>query len=334
MRITGRKWFLRLGLLGLAGIVVFALYGRAPRLAALPNPNGYDDFVKAGSLIVGPVADYSKLDRAELEQLLASNTEPLQLLRTGLTQRCQMPLEPALNNPSGITTELGGMKHAAQLLAAEGRLRELENKPGEAARSYVDAMRFGNEMSRGALLITRLVGIAGEAIGYNSLTRIAPQLNRNECQAVLSELERLDAARVSWAEVRQAENQCMRYHLKQQLNPAAWVIGWWKGRQIIQTAESRHKTALANERLLMADLAVRCYEMDTGAIPQNLDDLVPKYLAKVPQDPFAAQGLVYQAQPPANWALYSVGPDGKDDGGRTVGRGPNAKGDIRLQHSL
>jgi len=47
----------------------------------------------------------------------------------------------------------------------------------------------------------------------------------------------------------------------------------------------------------------------------------------VASDPFDGQPLVYQPHG-TNWVLYSVGSDGVDDGGKRVGKGPLAKGDL------
>jgi hypothetical protein len=175
-------------------------------------------------------------------------------------------MDSALTNAAGMMNELARMKRLVHLLAAEGRLREKENQPAEAARSYVDALRYGNGMSRGGFLITRLVGIACEAIGYAPLAKLAPKLNPDEARAVPRDLEKLDAGHVTWAEVKQSERRFMRYQMR-------------------------------------------------------------KYLSYVPEDPFSGQPLVYRAQG-TNWLLYSVGPDGVDDGGKPVGRGLGGKGDL------
>ena len=44
------------------------------------------------------------------------------------------------------------------------------------------------------------------------------------------------------------------------------------------------------------------------------DDLTPEFLARVPVDPFTGRPLVAKADG-KDLVLYSVGPDGKDDGG-------------------
>ena len=311
-----------------AGAVLVALLaftiGRSPA-PPLPNPNGYDDFVKAGEAVLGNVWMFTALDHNSLAALVSTNAEPLRLLRLGLTRQCVGPMDSFLTNKAGM--KLDGMSPLAQLLAAEGRLREIENRPAEAAQSYVEAIRFGNAMSRGGFLITRLVGIDCEGIGYAPLAKLAPKLNPDEARAVLTDLDKLDAGRVTWAEVQRNQRRLMRYQLRKRVNPIPWVMHWWQIRQAVQRAETKHKTVVAHERLLEAELALRCYQSERGHPPARLDELATKYLSHVPEDPFSGKPLIFRPQG-TNWLLYSIGPDGVDDGGKPVSRGLAGKGDL------
>jgi hypothetical protein len=328
----------------LASVVVFVLAilslmvftgGRTPAPPPLPNPNGYDDFVKASGLVTGSVGDFRDLDHEELRALVSANAESLRLLRLGLTRQCMMPMDSALTNAAGMLSQLARMKQLVQLLAAEGRLHEVEDRPAEAARSYVDAIRFGNEMSRGGFLITRLVGVACEAIGYAPLAKVVPKLSREDARVVVTELEKVDAGRVAWAESLRNEKHYARYQYTHQLNPITWVQSWWesRGSKDKEKAEAKHKLVIAHERLLVTELALRCAQSEQGHPPARLDELVPNYLSKVLPDPFTGQPLVYRPEG-TNWLLYSVGSDGVDDGGRAAGRGWPAKGDILFDSSL
>jgi hypothetical protein len=76
--------------------------------------------------------------------------------------------------------------------------------------------------------------------------------------------------------------------------------------------------AAAERRLAAAVLAARWYASDHGgALPARLDDLVPAYLPALPLDPLAEGGapIRYVADPDRP-LVYSVGENGKDDGGR------------------
>jgi hypothetical protein len=67
-------------------------------------------------------------------------------------------------------------------------------------------------------------------------------------------------------------------------------------------------------RLFRVELALREYHQRQGAYPAALRQLVPRALAVVPVDPFSDQPFRYRRRG-TTYLLYSVGPDGKDDGG-------------------
>lgn len=70
--------------------------------------------------------------------------------------------------------------------------------------------------------------------------------------------------------------------------------------------------------LLMTALALRVYRLEKGAYPQKLNALVPSYLQAIPTDPYGAgEALRYQKKG-ADYKLWSIGTDGKDDGGQPV----------------
>jgi hypothetical protein len=92
----------------------------------------------------------------------------------------------------------------------------------------------------------------------------------------------------------------------------------------------RHKRIAAHLRLLIAELALRCYQSEQGRAPTNLEQLVPAYRQRVPTDPFSRRPMIYRPKG-TNWLLYSVGEDGVDDGGKPVSRsaiGTITKGDL------
>jgi hypothetical protein len=316
--------------------VLFLALGRTPPPVPLPNPNGYNDFLKAAALLTGDAGDADTLDHKALRALVSTNAESLRLLRLGLSRQCALPADSAMTNVSGMMSDLAAMKQLVELLRAEGRLREMDNHPADAAQSYLDAIRFGNEISRGGFIINRLVGIACEAIGETSLNKLLPKFGPQEARPIIVELEKIDSARVTWEEILQNENRFSRHQLRKEFNPITWVVALWERRQTLQQAERVNKRAIARERLLMAELAMRCYQSEQGRLPSSLAQLVPTYLQKVPSDPFSGRPVIYHPQG-NNWLLYSVGEDGVDDGGKRVGRpvsGNVPKGDLFLRFAV
>ena len=78
------------------------------------------------------------------------------------------------------------------------------------------------------------------------------------------------------------------------------------------------------EQNLHIAFALAGYQRDIGSYPPRLDALTPKYLKEIPLDLFTGRPLIYQ--PAKNgYLLYSVGVNGKDDGGQ--GYNDNPPGD-------
>jgi hypothetical protein len=70
------------------------------------------------------------------------------------------------------------------------------------------------------------------------------------------------------------------------------------------------------DRASVVALAVARYRLaHTGRVPATLAELVPAYLDAVPEDPLAGRPLLFRTQPDA-YIVYSVGADGRDDGGQ------------------
>ena len=70
--------------------------------------------------------------------------------------------------------------------------------------------------------------------------------------------------------------------------------------------------------------ALAAYHADHGTYPAKLADLAPKYVAEVPKDIFNASELHYRPEG-GGYLLYSVGVNGKDDGGKGMRR-PQGRG--------
>jgi len=72
-----------------------------------------------------------------------------------------------------------------------------------------------------------------------------------------------------------------------------------------ETAKQMTETAIALKR----------YQLRHGSYPADLDLLVPEFMPAVPLDPVDGQPLRYRRNADGTFLLYSVGENGKDDGG-------------------
>src|SRR5262249_54033826 len=82
-------------------------------------------------------------------------------------------------------------------------------------------------------------------------------------------------------------------------------------------------------RNLHVAFALAAHRSEQGRYPKTLDALAPKYLPQIPGDLFSGKALIYR---PAEkgYLFYSVGANGKDDGGRTFDDNPPGD-DLRVR---
>lgn len=73
--------------------------------------------------------------------------------------------------------------------------------------------------------------------------------------------------------------------------------------------------AVTMNRLLLLSLALRAFQAERGRYPERLHELAPGYLRKLPADDFAPNGTFRYRRKASGYLLYSLGPDGMDDGG-------------------
>lgn len=86
----------------------------------------------------------------------------------------------------------------------------------------------------------------------------------------------------------------------------------------------------AEDRCCRAAVAMTRFRLDHGTLPSHLADLVPGYLKAVPMDPFDGNPLRLTVQGDT-WIIYSIGPDGIDNGGAQMNR---HKGDVAFKLKL
>ena len=292
-----RNWLITLLILAspfllFLGLLIFWNAEPLPPIAPLPNPNGYDDLVKAGRAIKS-MAGYDQTNEQQLAELVATNAEALRLLQADLSNQCQVPLQFSENYMANHLNDLAGFKRLSQVLAAEGRLAEMEGRPKDSARSYLDAIHLGTECARGGVVIDQLVGTAIEAIGVAGLQQLVEQLGAKSCRESAATLETLDTQSQSWDEVMQQERGWSRRTYPGMRNELVRVMTRSSLNKAFQKGEEKFYKRQTKMRQLAVALAARAYELDKSKPPANINDLVPDYLKAVPQDPMTGTNIVY-----------------------------------------
>ena len=283
-----RNWLIALAILAFPFVLFFGclifMEEPLPPVAPLPNPNGYDDLVKAGDMVADNVHTYEEMDKQELRALVATNSMALQLARMGLQRDCRVTLDyPAI----------GSLKELAQAFEAEGRLAEIENHSNNAINSYLDLVRLSVESARGGVIINALVELAIEEMGTSNLQKLHNSLDAKSCREIAASLEISDSQRESWETISQQEHNWTRRAYTGFRDRLDELIMFNSIRKTNQKAEQLFKKQEGETRQLIIAFAARAYELDKGHPPASAADLVPEYLKAVPQDPITGTNMVY-----------------------------------------
>ena len=105
-------------------------------------------------------------------------------------------------------------------------------------------------------------------------------------------------------------------------------LGWYNRLRFLFASENfsisdplirKTLEAQTQQQMTLTALGIQRYRLKTGRLPSQLSDLVPGYLAALPRDFMSGKVLLYRLRPAGDgFLLYSVGEDGKDDGGNAA----------------
>ncbi len=320
-------------------LIIAALLSKEPpnslAFAPLPNPNGYTDLLHASRILIGPVPDLANASPSDIQSFTRDNPGALEAVQLGLSRSSRVTIEFSQTYLNGHMNELGGIKRLAQLLVVRAKAAQLEGKTAEAVRFYLDAIRLGQAVSQGGLVIDIMVGQACQGLGMKGLRSLRSALKTAEMTEIIQVLTEIDAKTESSAAIFAREKVFFRraYGLWQTVGPriATFIMTKISGKRPMEaTAEDSLLRGRAKFRLFIIELALESFKAQAGHYPDSLAALEPKLSDESHRDPFSGQGMIYQRQE-NGYRLYSVGPDRKDDGGRAIPtqrRSDNPLGDL------
>lgn len=193
----------------------------AQRVKVVPIPNAREYFVRAGDALVDKDKIGTELTLSEKQKLVERNAQALQILREGFSYEYQMTStvfdEAAMKSNANL-------RALARLLVTEGQSHAARGDGKQATNSFMDALRLGTEIPRGAPLIGTMLGVAIESIGRRSLWEIANQSDAVTARQAARRLEIIEARRHLFAEMLRDEwavsESGVRQEAQQINNPA------------------------------------------------------------------------------------------------------------------
>jgi hypothetical protein len=94
-----------------------------------------------------------------------------------------------------------------------------------------------------------------------------------------------------------------------------------------QSIDTLFRTETERELTITA-IALKRFQLRHNRPAPDLAALVPEFLPLIPYDPLSGKSLVYRLNPDGTFVLYSVGEDGKDNGGDSAVARPEAPRDM------
>ena len=287
-----KKWFLLFaGLFLVASIVGVAIStsSNVPS-AVMPDPNGYDTLTEAARIHQIRANDYgmdvNDLEGEALEKYVNDNEDVFALIEKALTQESLVPLYKENDSVSSHLSVLSGLKGLALLLDAKGKVAIKKGGHSIAVSTYMDAIRLGSHVSRGGIMIGRLVGIHGESIGLRGLQLMRELLSSMDCRSVVQGLRMIIDQTESVEDHLRYERIWTRQNLDLKMNIVGAALRLWPNSQL-KLAEAAFEQKLAAHAIAMNDamisFAERAYELERGEKPGRLEDLVPEYLKALPE---------------------------------------------------
>jgi hypothetical protein len=284
----------------LIGVFVALSGGRRPPAQKLPVPNGYDDVVKAGSLVKGAWPGKANLKKAEVPEIRAfveANKAALDLARVGLGRECVAPIEDTQAGLNKHIQDINSFSQIGGLLQAEATVAEADGRVVDASKAYRDKLALGLAMTQGGMGFDMATGCNLQWQAVIGLRKLRDRLPAEEIRAILGELEDVDRKAVP---VEAVEARWKRYYQAAH-NPYLRLVFRLNGMDKSGLANERKMALQARQRVdralrfLLAELAIHAYHEDKKAWPRSVKDLVPAYLAAVPVDPSSLQPIDYPA---------------------------------------
>jgi hypothetical protein len=297
-----RRWLRRLVLVGMVfgvGWLIFVFSG-SPRDAApvMPDPNGYDDLIRAGALIKGDWPNKGDLAKAKIDEVRAVvevNKASLELVKVGLGRDCMVRMIDTQEGLGDHLQDISRLRQVYRLLIGQGLVFEADGRPIEAAGCYRDLLKLSQAVTRNGLEIDVITGWSFETKAVSDLTRIRDQLPRDHVLALIGELEFLDRRRVTIAELDTRRERWFAGSFSPYLRTIMSLNGMDKKAKVDATkslTKGRDK-AERSCRFLLVSLAIHAFHEDRKAWPKTVEELVPDYLSSIPIDPNTDKPLEY-----------------------------------------
>ena len=284
-------------------------------IVTIPEPNAFDVFVEAGGSISNATINSANFDqstatRGQLQKAVDEVVGALQQARAGFSMEFVSPVDYSFGAELLALDQIQNLRTLARAFSAESRLGNLDGDYERALNSGLDAIQLGYQSRNGGLLVEALVGMAVTSVGSSSVYDIHDKLSAAQGLNAIRRIESAESTREPLEAVRHRDYLWELY------------AGGWHGRlyAILSrlcderiTGEDAFAREEASTALLKAHLQLRAHRLEHGSLPTTWEG---SGLPPLPTDPWDPESKPLRyLRTGDGFVLYSVGPNGVDDGG-------------------
>jgi hypothetical protein len=328
------KWPLAAGGLLLLAMGWFGYRWLNPAYAppVQPVPNAYNALVGLGGQLSSRTGFYDEVPEQELATIVSANAQVLDKAREALRKDSVVALEWTADEQWFSNVHLKNIEHVKSLsraLAAEGLLAVKQGDSQLAVHSGLENLYLAKAVANGGLGTDWLTGAATYTAGLTTLRNACEIATSEDCKTVLGKLP--DARNQLELPATITERE---WHFWRRINGPYQTflteLTFSNNRADFEKRMEGITQAIdARTELLRLHYAIRAFQLTENRLPKSLDELAGRELKAIPKDSYSGRDFIYQPGKD-RYILYSVGPNGIDDGGFVNDKDGNA-GDLVLE---
>jgi hypothetical protein len=297
-----------------------------------PDPNAYNTLIELSGKLAKRTGFWDEMSDQELATVVAANEPILAKAREALRQESVVALDWNADEHwfGKVHIERAQkLRQLARAFAGEGLHAQKQGDTRRAVSCGLDGLNLVRVASNGGLGVDYFLGFGINAGASSSLRDACETATLDDCQHVLNTLPNIGEQVEQPAAITERE-----WHFFRRINGMYTTfmmeMTFANNRQDFEKRmEESLRRGQAYNDLVRLHYAIHAFELQENRLPKTLEELVPRELKAIPKDPFNGKDFVYQPGKD-RYLLYSVGPNGMDDGGVEDPKDQN-QGDLFLE---
>lgn len=281
----------------------------------IPQPNGYDELAKVADRFVAPASvnmtDPWQQTELQISQLLRETAQSREWAKSVARLPSAAPLANSYDEQEAYwEPHINAALHLANAWHAEAILAARRGDRSESVQALWNILELCCVQRQGGLVHEHIRALYSEYRALEAFRDLPGWPHDPEYHALVPRLLELET-RLEPFTACEIRNSRWERHID-------WTC---RIEYLLNDSIPTHETTRTgvmsysgHMRLTVTELALSKYQAEHGTYPERLEQLVPEILTAVPEDPFGDEPLKYR-RAGAGYVLYSVGADGRDNGG-------------------